>query len=142
MDSPVDTSSPTGVNKKVFARSNRTHTTPSDLESMASSGKSNGRSSIESTPEKTRSKGNVDVVLDDTANSAKTGSSGIARLLPGRRKKKKHASTQRATDPGSGAFQSQEDVSIPGPSANGNLSVREPPGESNGLLTDDSEPDQ
>ncbi|KAN0075576.1 hypothetical protein V8E54_006846 [Elaphomyces granulatus] len=142
MDSPVDTSSSTGVKKKVFARSNRTHTTPSDLESMASSGKSNGRSSIESTPEKTRSKSNADAVLDDTANNAKTGSSGIARLLPGRRKKKKHASTQQATGPGSRAFQSQEDVSIPGPSANGNLSAREPPGESNGLLTDDSEPDQ
>lgn len=141
MDSPVDTSSPTGV-KKVFSRSNRTHTTPSDLESMASSGRSNGRSqsSIESTLEKTRSKTSIDVGLDDTA---KPGSnSGISRLLPGRRKKKKQASTQQTTDSGSRASQSLEDVTISESSANGNLNAREPPGESNGLLTDDSEPDQ
>jgi hypothetical protein len=133
-------SSPVSV-RRVISWSSRNKTTPGDLESRTSSGRSNGRSSVDSTPDKSRPKTSAGVGQDD---SIKGGVSGISRLLPNRRKKKRLEASQQSAGNNSGkiAPQMQEDIPAFNSSVDGSLSARELFGENNGLLTDDSEPDQ
>ncbi|KAL1962589.1 hypothetical protein VTN77DRAFT_9382 [Rasamsonia byssochlamydoides] len=131
--------------KKVFSRSNRSQTTSfQDLESVTSSSRSNGRSSVDSTSEMPRPKTSGDPAADDS-------SKGISKLLANRRKKKNttannnrlSASTTASADSSNqqsadgGAPPSAEDAP-----ANGSGSAQDHSGGSNNLLTDDSEPDQ
>jgi hypothetical protein len=140
MDNVVqENASPVSI-RGVLSRSSRSKTTPSDLESRASSRRSNGQSSIESTPDKSRPK-TAGVGQDD---AIKAGVSGISRLIPNRRKKKRHETSQRSVESGSGetVFQSPKDIPASGSSVHDNMGAKGQSGESNSLLTDNSEPDQ
>ncbi|PWY85836.1 hypothetical protein BO94DRAFT_547014 [Aspergillus sclerotioniger CBS 115572] len=129
-----------------FNRINRTQTTPVDLETMGSSSRSNGRSSIDSTSDRPKSQAGE-------ADSAKAGPSGFSKLLAARRKKKKDNS-QKPSDESSSQLEIEGDRDIPegrstesrdGVSttssvANENLSIVD--NDAVNLLTDDSEPER
>ncbi|KAK9610150.1 hypothetical protein V6Z98_010117 [Aspergillus fumigatus] len=75
---PVPQTEPQG-----FSKSNRTWTTPADLDTMWSSGRSNGGASISSGSDRPKSQ------AGEVAETAKAGSSGFSKLLNARRKRKK-----------------------------------------------------
>ncbi|RHZ64988.1 hypothetical protein CDV55_104677 [Aspergillus turcosus] len=125
-----------------FGKSNRTWTTPADLDTMGSSGRSNGRASISSGSDRPKSQ------AGEAAETAKAGSSGFSKLLNARRKRKKEKE-QKQTEELSPALVSENDQDLQesrsnesrgeSSSANDNLN---PPGEAINILTDDSEPDR
>lgn len=139
--------SPAGGFKKVFSRSNRSLTTPSqDLETLTSSSRSNGRSSVDSTPEVPRPKtSSGDLGPEDSTKR-------ITKLLANRRKKKNNnnnsnkltasADSSSLQSADGAASPSPEDAPASGSSANGSVSAQEHSGGSVNLLMDDSEPDQ
>ncbi|KAH1793150.1 hypothetical protein KXX36_003490 [Aspergillus fumigatus] len=132
---PVPQTEPQG-----FSKSNRTWTTPADLDTMWSSGRSNGGASISSGSDRPKSQ------AGEVAETAKAGSSGFSKLLNARRKRKKEKE-QKQTEESSLVSQNDPDLQESrsnesrgeSASANDNLS---PPGEVITLLTDDSEPDR
>ncbi|GIC89762.1 uncharacterized protein Aud_006187 [Aspergillus udagawae] len=132
---PVPQTEPQG-----FSKSNRTWTTPADLDTMWSSGRSNGRTSISSGSDRPKSQ------AGEVAETAKAGSSGFSKLLNARRKRKKEKE-QKKTEELSLVSENDQDLQESrsnesrgeSSSANDNLS---PPGEVINLLTDDSEPDR
>jgi hypothetical protein len=133
---------PAGGFKKVFSRSsNRSQTSQGqDLESVASSGRSNGRSSVDSTPERRGVTGGD--VGDDSPNR-------LSKLLGSRRRKRNNNTLTAAIPPadlpldksgnGSAPSPSQE-FPASGSSTNGSVSAVDQSGSTH-LLTDDSEPD-
>lgn len=145
MDGTQD-SSPSGL-KKAFMRQNRSRVTQGqDLESNTSSSRSNGRASIDSTPEK-RTSTNGEFTVEEP-------SSRFSKLMNNRRKKKNTANEKR---PGSVASaDSGLDSSVNGTSlsvhnenyvsgsssANGSTNALDQSVGTVNLLTDDSEPDQ
>lgn len=122
-----------------FSQSNRTGTSPPDLEGMGSLVASNGRSSLESTSDRPKTQAGE---APDNGKPAK----GISKLLRKRKKKNNQNQTDEAATPDSGrdAGGSQSNESPDGNSAassvNGNPSP--PENESQLILTDDSEPDR
>jgi hypothetical protein len=148
MDVPVvpDPPEPAPSDTPPLAKVLRSKTIPADLETVGSSGRSNGRSSIDSTSEKQWSQAG-------DADSTKTGSSGLSKLLASRRKRKKQKEGLKLVDEVSTALESE--------SNDGTLRSFQPqsrerasttslvPTESNSLqddasnlLTDDSEPER
>lgn len=125
-----------------FGKSNRTWTTPADLDTMGSSGRSNGRASISSGSDRPKSQ------AGEAAETARAGSSGFSKLLNARRKRKKEKE-QKQTEELSPALVSENDQDLQesrsnesrgeSSSANDNLNL---PGEVINILTDDSEPDR
>ncbi|PYI31543.1 hypothetical protein BP00DRAFT_168859 [Aspergillus indologenus CBS 114.80] len=136
---------PPSSDLRSLSSSGRTKTTPIDLETMASSGRSNGRSSsIDSTSDRPKSQ-------SGDADSAKAGSSGFSKLLAARRNKKKRKDTQKQPDELPTQYELEDDQHIQGSRSNeawnGNPSLINdlPPPPDNdaiNLLTDDSEPDR
>lgn len=110
---------------------------------MESSGRSNGRSSIESTVERPKTQGGE-------PETAKAGSSGISRLLSSRRRRKKKNQKQgdEPAVPGTATeFDLQESRSNESRDSNSvltssNNSSIQQEGEVNHLLADDSQPDR
>lgn len=129
-----------------ISKVNRTKTTPVDLETMGSSSRSNGRSSIDSTSDRPKSQAGE-------ADSAKAGSSGFSKLLAARRKKKKdknqkqsdESSTQLETESSKDVQESRSTESRDGLSTTssvGHENLSPPDHDTVNLLTDDSEPDR
>ncbi|KAL4870590.1 hypothetical protein BDV12DRAFT_165862 [Aspergillus spectabilis] len=148
MDVPVfpDPPEPAPSDTLPLAKALRSKTIPADLETVGSSGRSNGRSSIDSTSEKQWSQAG-------DADSTKTGSSGLSKLLASRRRRKKQKESLKLVDEVSTTLESE--------SNDGTLRSFQPqsrerasttslvPTESNSpqdyasnLLTDDSEPER
>lgn len=135
---PVPQSEPQG-----FSKSNRTWTTPGDLETMWSSSRSNGRASISSGSDRPKSQ------AGESTESTKAGSSGFSKLLNARRKKKKEKE-QKQTEELSSTLVSENgsdklDGSQSNESRDGTLLTNEnfnPAGDTITILTDDSEPDR
>ncbi|OKL57677.1 hypothetical protein UA08_07087 [Talaromyces atroroseus] len=136
---------PSGGLKKAFSRQNRSRVTQGqDLESNASSGRSNGRSSVDSTPEKRPTTSGEPGVEDS--------SSRLSKLINNRRKKKQTvddkrpssvASADSALDPsmnGTLSMRNGYSVSVSS-SANGSTNELDQSAGMVNLLTDDSEPD-
>ncbi|KAH8702463.1 hypothetical protein BGW36DRAFT_424738 [Talaromyces proteolyticus] len=135
---------PTVGLKKVFSRSNRNQTAPQgqDMESTSSSARSNGRSSVDSTPEK-RLATSGELAVEDSPNR-------LSKLL-GNRKKKKSKATESVVSADS-PLDHDNSVPVPalpseelgssGPSANKYTFGSNQSAVSINLLTDDSEPDQ
>jgi hypothetical protein len=140
MDGAQDSSpQPSGI-KKVFSRQNR-----QEPENNAGSIRSNGRSSIESTPEK-RPSTSGELVQEDS-------SSRFSKLMGNRRKKKNAANDKKAGSIASadsilesstnGAASSlRNEPSVSGSSPNNSTHALDQSTGSVNLLTDDSEPDQ
>lgn len=138
---PPEPPEPAPSDAPPYAKSMRSQTIPADLETAGSSGRSNGRSSIDSTSDRQAGE----------ADSSKTGSSGLSKLLASRRKRKKKK--DRLVDELPTTLESE---SNDGSSANTAHNSRERastasllPSENNGarddasnLLTEDSEPDR
>ncbi|KAI2866887.1 hypothetical protein CBS12448_760 [Aspergillus niger] len=129
-----------------ISKVNRTKTTPVDLETMGSSSRSNGRSSIDSTSDRPKSQAGE-------ADSAKAGSSGFSKLLAARRKKKKdknqkqsdESSTQLDTESSKDVQESRSTESRDGLSTTssvGHEHLSPPDHDTPNLLTDDSEPER
>ena len=129
-----------------ISKVNRTKTTPVDLETMGSSSRSNGRSSIDSTSDRPKSQAGE-------ADSAQAGSSGFSKLLAARRKKKKdksqkqsdESSTQLETESSKDVQESRSTESRDGlstASSVGHENLSPPDHDTVNLLTDDSEPDR
>jgi hypothetical protein len=142
--SPIQPSS--GSLKKAFSRQNRSRTTlGQDLESNESSSRSNGRSSVDSTPEKRPA--------TSGGPGTEDSSSRLSKLINNRRKKKQAANDKRpgsvasadsALDPstnGTLTVQTEYPVSTSS-SANGSTNDLDQFTGTVNLLTDDSEPDQ
>lgn len=135
---PVPSPEPQVANK--FGRSK---TSPIDSETMGSSGRSNGRSSIDSTSDRPKSQ------AGETSDSAKAGPSGFSKLLASRRKRKKKES-QNKVDEMPTQFELEKDGDAQEARSNESReeasSVHEnqgaPEPEAINLLTDDSEPDR
>ncbi|EAW12610.1 GRAM and VASt domain-containing protein [Aspergillus clavatus NRRL 1] len=135
---PVPQSEPQG-----FSKSNRTWTTPADLETMWSSSRSNGRASISSGSDRPKSQ------ASEAAESTKAGPSGFSKLLNARRRRKKEKEQKQAEELSS-ALVSENDTDRlhRGPSnesRDGTLLANEnshPASDTMTLLTDDSEPDR
>lgn len=124
----------------MFSRQSR-----QDLESNTSSGRSNGRSSVDSTPEK-RPSTSGELGTEDS-------SSRLSKLIGGRRKKKNAGLERSSTSIASAdsvldantngtALSLRDDPSVSGLSANDSTNTLEQSTGSVNLLTDDSEPDQ
>uniref|UniRef100_A0A093UZL8 Putative membrane protein C20F10.07 n=1 Tax=Talaromyces marneffei PM1 TaxID=1077442 RepID=A0A093UZL8_TALMA len=140
MDGAQDSSTqPSGI-KKVFSRQNR-----QELESNAGSIRSNGRSSIESTPEK-RPSTSGELGQEDS-------SSRFSKLIGNRRKKKNAANDKKASSIASAdslldsstnlaALSVRNEPSVSGSSPNNSTHALDHSTGSVNLLTDDSEPDQ
>ncbi|BCR84874.1 GRAM and VASt domain-containing protein [Aspergillus chevalieri] len=118
-----------------ISKISRTRTTPVDLDTMDSSGRSNGRSSIDSTSERPKSQSG------EAADTARAGPSGFSKLL----RRKKNKKNQKQTDEQS----TDNDRDIPGSRdgdyaaslfANDNNPL--PENEAGTLLADDSELDR
>lgn len=105
---------------------NRIRTTPVNFDVMESSGRSNGRSSIDSTFDRPKSQSG------EVADSAKAGSSGFSKLL--RRKNKKK--NQKLSDEQS----TENDRDLP--SRDGSEGQNPPESEAGNLLMEESEPDR
>jgi len=71
-----------------ISKISRSRTTPVDLDTMDSSGRSNGRSSIDSTSERPKSQSG------EAADTARAGPSGFSKLL----RRKKNKKNQKQTD--------------------------------------------
>ncbi|KAI9044315.1 GRAM domain containing [Aspergillus affinis] len=135
---PVPSPEPRAPNKI-----GRSKTSPIDSETMDSSGRSNGRSSIDSTSDRPKSQ------AGETSDSAKAGPSGFSKLLASRRKKKNKKESQSKVDELPTQFEIENDSDAQearSESRDGASSVLENPGapepEAVNLLTDDSEPDR
>lgn len=118
-----------------ISKINRTRTTPVDLDTMDTSGRSNGRSSIDSTSERPKSQSG------EAADTARAGPSGFSKLLRRKNKKKdKKQTDEQSTD---------NDRDIPG-SRDGEYAASlfandnnlPPENEAGTLLADDSELDR
>lgn len=111
---------------------------------MESSGRSNGRSSIDSTAERPKTQ------AGEGPDSAKAGSSGISKLLNSRRRRKKQNQKSDDEPPVPGLvteFDLQESRSNDSRDSNSvmtssNNSSVPPEGDVINLLTDDSEPER
>ncbi|KAL4807745.1 hypothetical protein BDV18DRAFT_135952 [Aspergillus unguis] len=143
MDVPVlpDPPGPAPSESPPLSKSMRSKTIPADLETVGSSGRSNGRSSIESTS---------DLQVAE-ADSPKPGTSGLSKLLAARRKRKKKK--DRLVDELPTTLESESnDGSLPStaPDARNRASStsllpsesNSPQDDNSNLLTDDSEPDR
>lgn len=76
-----------------ISKINRTRTTPVDLDTMDTSGRSNGRSSIDSTSDRPKSQSG------EAADTARAGPSGFSKLLRRKNKKKdKKQTDEQSTD--------------------------------------------
>lgn len=140
MDGAQDSSpQPSGI-KKVFSRQNR-----QEPETNAGSIRSNGRSSIESTPEK-RPSTSGELGQEDS-------SSRFSKLMGNRRKKKNAANDKKAgsiasadsileSSTNDAASSLRNEPSVSGSSPNNSTHALDQSTGSVNLLTDDSEPDQ
>ncbi|EED12955.1 GRAM domain protein [Talaromyces stipitatus ATCC 10500] len=140
MDGAQDSlSQPSGI-KKVFSRQSR-----QDPEINSSSNRSNGRSSLESTPER-RPATSGDQGQEDS-------SSRLSKLINNRRKKKNATNDKRAgsiasadsileSSTNSAGMSLRNEPSVSGSSPNGSNNALARSAGSVNLLTDDSEPDQ
>lgn len=146
MDAPVvpDHPEPAPSDVSPLPKSLRSNTTPPDLETTGSSGPSNGRSSVDSASDKQLSQAG-------DADSTKTGSTGLSKLLASRRnrKKKKKESLKLVDELPSTLETESNDRKVAGLSHKRASSTSLLPTESNStqddtsnLLTDDSEPDR
>lgn len=127
------------------SRSRRAWTVSTESEAMDSSGRSNGRSSIDSN-ERPKTQGG------EAPDSAKAGSSGFSKLISSRRRrKKKNNNGELSSDAPpvpeivteqdlqqSRSNESRNSNSVP----SSNVSSVTPEGEAINLLTDDSEPER
>lgn len=115
-----------------LSKISRTRTTPVDLDTVDSSGRSNGRSSIDSTSDRPKSQSG------EAADTARAGPSGFSKLLRRKNKKKNPKQTdEQSTD---------NDRDIPGSrdgesavSLFANDSQNPPENEAGNPLADDSE---
>ncbi|KAL2820539.1 hypothetical protein BDW59DRAFT_113736 [Aspergillus cavernicola] len=148
MDGPVlpNPPEPAPSDTPPLSISSRSKTVPADFESVASSGRSNGRSSIDSTSDRPKSQAG-------DADSTKTGSSGLSKLLASRRKRKQKKDGLKLVDELPTTLESESNEGThPSISNNsqGGVSVgsllptenHNPLGDASNLLTDDSEPDR
>ncbi|KAK5789225.1 hypothetical protein VI817_008349 [Penicillium citrinum] len=127
----------------LHGRSRRAWTVSADSDAMESSGRSNGRSSIDSSE---RPKTQAGEVVD----TGKAGSSSFSKLLKSRRRRKKNNRDQSEEPPLPGVITEQDlQQSRSNDSRDGNSGVPSssnssapPEGEVVNLLTDDSEPDR
>ncbi|KAF3395776.1 hypothetical protein F1880_006771 [Penicillium rolfsii] len=128
------------------SRSRRAWTVSTESEPMDSSGRSNGRSSIDS-HERPKTQGG------EAPDSAKAGSSGFSKLISSRRRKKKKNNNGETvsdappvpeiiTEQDLQQSQSNESRNSNSGVPSSNASSAIPEGEGINLLTDDSEPDQ
>jgi hypothetical protein len=145
MDIPAlpDPPEPAPTDAPPLNKSIRSKTIPVDLETVGSSGRSNGRSSIDSTSDRQAGE----------AESSKSGSSGLSKLLAARKKRKKKKDDLRLVDEVPAMLESEiNDGGLSSysnnPRARASSASLLPP-EGNGLqdgpsnlLTDDSEPDR
>ncbi|KAJ5287260.1 hypothetical protein N7478_002946 [Penicillium angulare] len=127
------------------SRSRRAWTVSAESDTIESSSRSNGRSSIDSSERPKTQAGEV-------PDTAKAGSSGFSKLLKRRRKKKNQKSSDEPDVPGS--ITEQELQEIPSNGSNGGTSATNSVAPSSvnssapqeneviNLLTDDSEPDR
>lgn len=124
-----------------FNKSNRTWTTPADLEGLDNSSRSNGRSSVDSTASRPKTQSGE---APDPAKAA----SGFSRLLRKRKKKKntaKQAEEAPSVDNDKSVTDDRSTESRDGNSGESSLNGNPSPPEnetSSNLLTDDSEPEQ
>ncbi len=146
MDAPVvpDHPEPAPSDVPPLSKSLRSSTTPPDFENTGSSGPSNGRSSVDSASDKQLSQAG-------DADSTKTGSTGLSKLLASRRnrKKKKKESLKLVDELPTTLEAESTDRKVPGITHKRASSTSLLPTESNStqddtsnLLTDDSEPDR
>ena len=127
----------------LHGRSRRAWTVSAESDAMESSGRSNGRSSIDSSE---RPKTQAGEVVD----TGKAGSSSFSKLLKSRRRRKKNNRDQSEEPPVPGVITEQDlQQSRSNDSRDGNSAVPSssnsslpPEGEVINLLTDDSEPDR
>ncbi|OQE14879.1 hypothetical protein PENSTE_c032G03155 [Penicillium steckii] len=127
----------------LHGRSRRAWTVSAESDAMESSGRSNGRSSIDSSE---RPKTQAGEVVD----TGKAGSSSFSKLLKSRRRRKKNNRDQSEEPPVPGVITEQDlQQSRSNDSRDGNSAVPSssnssvpPEGEVVNLLTDDSEPDR
>ncbi len=127
------------------SRSRRAWTVSAESEAMDSSGRSNGRSSIDSN-ERPKTQGG------EARDSAKAGSSGFSKLISSRRRRKKknnnNGDLPDDTPPVPGVVtpqdleQSRSNESRNSGVPSSNASSIAPEGEVINLLTDDSEPER
>lgn len=121
-----------------FNKSNRTWTTPADLEGLDSSSRNNGRSSVDSTSSRPKTQSGE---APDPAKQA----SGFSRLLKKRKKKNtaKQADEALSVDNDKSVADTQSTESRDGNSGESSLNPNAPENETtSNLLTDDSEPEQ
>ncbi|PYH41976.1 uncharacterized protein BP01DRAFT_142402 [Aspergillus saccharolyticus JOP 1030-1] len=139
---------PLSSDLRSLSSSGRTKTTPIDLETMASSTRSNGRSSsIDSSSDRPKSQ-------SGDADSAKAGSSGFSKLLAARRNKKKKKDAQKQADELPTQYELDDDEHIQESRSNESRGANSlasslindlpppPDHDAINLLTDDSEPDR
>ncbi|KAJ5378692.1 hypothetical protein N7509_011811 [Penicillium cosmopolitanum] len=128
----------------LHSRSRRAWTVSAESDAMESSGRSNGRSSIESS-ERPKTQAGED------PDSVKAGSSGFSKLLNARRRRKKKNNRDPSEEPQVPGVITEQDLQLSrsnesreGPSAapSSNNSSAPPESEAITLLTDDSEPDR
>ncbi|KAL2865603.1 GRAM and VASt domain-containing protein [Aspergillus lucknowensis] len=123
------------------AKSLRSHSIPVDLEAAGNSGRSNGRSSIDSsTSDRPKPQAG-------DADSPKTGSNGLSKLLASRRKRKKKKDSLKLVDELSTTLESESlDGTQRYPEAASTTSLptgsNSPHDDVSNLLTDDYEPDK
>ncbi|KAJ5573590.1 uncharacterized protein N7459_008017 [Penicillium hispanicum] len=127
------------------SRTRRAWTVSAESDAMESSGRSNGRSSIDSNTERPKTQ------AGEVPDAAKAGPSGFSKLLNSRRRRKKRNNQNQDDEPPvPGIVLEQELQELPsnesrdGTSAatSSNNSSAPPEGEVINLLTDDSEPDR
>ncbi|KAJ5099851.1 hypothetical protein N7532_006852 [Penicillium argentinense] len=125
-------------------RTHRAWTVSAESDAMESSGRSNGRTSVDSTLERPKTQ------AGEVPDSAKAGPSGFSKLLNARRRRKKNKRGQSEEPPVPGVIteqdlqeshsnESRDGISAVPSSSN---SSAPPEGEVITLLTDDSEPDR
>ncbi|THC93133.1 hypothetical protein EYZ11_007376 [Aspergillus tanneri] len=145
MDNPPILDPPTAPQpeKQGPNKFSRSKTSPIDSETIGSSGRSNGRSSIDSSSDRPKSQ------AGETSDSAKAGSSGFSKLLASRRKKKKKDEQKQMDE-----LPTQFEIAKDGDTQENRLTAsrdgassvndnRDPPkAEVVHLLTNDSEPDR
>ncbi|KAL3483475.1 hypothetical protein BJX62DRAFT_249466 [Aspergillus germanicus] len=128
-----------------LVKSLRSKTTPAELDAVGSSNRSNGRSSIDSTSDRPKSQAG-------DADSTKSGSSGLSKLLASRRKRKKQKESLKLVDelPATIEFGSVDgtqrafsETSRERSATTSSLPENQSPhDDTSNLLTDDSEPDR
>ncbi|KAL4788110.1 hypothetical protein BJX76DRAFT_353665 [Aspergillus varians] len=141
-----DTPESTPSDAPSFTKSLRSNTIPVDLETLGSSGRSAGRSSIDSTSDRPWSQAGE-------TDAAKTGTSGLSKLLASRRKRKKQKESMKMLDELPTTLESESNDGtisrLSHDSRNRASSTSLLPTDSNNLhdstsnlLTDDSDPDR